>query len=989
MSDHSMITYSPSTGNPDADQRLVDQYGANTQDYCSAVTSLNSDFMEAEASSNELAESLFLIQHAPAAQLGPILRLRVREILVLGHPDAQEFYAYIAQQLEALCDSATLLPPASRADLDSFRVTFMTKLKDSIDQPSAVYLSKCAHVLPLTTVELRGLLYLAVALLHREHPDELIAPYETDRGSSPFVEAGFPMCAISFSAPNAVPPGLMHAHHDAEQSLATLLSLGNDTGANKRFRASAPPAATPTGMVAPRLPRAPAPDSLCFAPTEAEDAMEEDDEDGGGPWQTQNSNRSGPMPGVSFAEPAPSSGQVRAGLAKSSPKVVEGFSPRMQQLAKQAGLSLHPSRYLSVAACHGSAMVYVLDATGDYPDKEQVLVVLADITLLMSVTQALTQPQFDYPNATYQWLSPSGDRAQQRLTVRLYGLPSNLTSTRLEMWWRYLFGDASYIQARQIAQGTDEGKAAPCWEVQFWRGSNQVFARTDVSNEPVCFPPLNGPVRFYPVYNFAWHVGVPWRRVSLRLKGLNPESSPAVFKDEAIALLTSVLESIGTDQPILPSQFVAFDHREGALTLALSTRLQANALIEYGLSLDGIPISTAIIYPPVTETITRGRFVVKLLVSLDADRALTLPVLQSLALSSLQSSFTPSSETPEVVAILAIKPDSWADVALFQVSFRKAAMAAAALATTTHREIRYFANGCAQTIRMTVLPWERRPDPGGRSLSRGAPPDRGRRNSRSRSRGRPAGNSQGRPANAGPQNSAPAQNIPSVNQALGRVASFNAPAAQRTVDLLVHLHGAAAVMAMVNSAPGPLAPTPSVTRALAISSKQQSATNAQPRTKIAQNAASVPAPSAAPKPTTPIIIAPKPKPKTTPQAGPGPHAITGRGRGRQGQRLPGTHNVQPPASGSRPPVSTQWATTPAPFQPEDEYETPSFPPPPPTTYTRDYGASTASKPRPTLEELGDFMMRMNTTINALAAKVGVEPTSTGDIDLGNQQSKNA
>jgi hypothetical protein len=35
------------------------------------------------------------------------------------------------------------------------------------------------------------------------------------------------------------------------------------------------------------------------------------------------------------------------------------------------------------------------------------------------------------------------------------------------------------------------------------------------------------------------------------------------------------------------------------------------------------------------------------------------------------------------------------------------------------------------------------------------------------------------------------------------------------------------------------------------------------------------------------------------------------------------------------------------------------------------------------------MMRMNTTINALAAKVGVEPTSTGDIDLGNQQSKNA
>jgi hypothetical protein len=348
----------------------------------------------------------------------------------------------------------------------------LAHLKASIDAPTDAYLIECGHAIPLDTHELRLLLYLAVAFLHKEHQSQLVSPFNTSPSMCPFVESGFPACMIGFSPRLEISPDLESQEEAAKVGLSLFGNLNNEEPAptpNKRTRSDgAADGAQPNARTAnqPSLPPRVSPEHHAPFDGDAEedrdaDIMEEDD--GGGAW-SQRTHQHGSV-SFSQSQPPPSRNKLKAGLAKPPAKTQEGFSDELQALVARANLSSHPSYFVSTTSCHGKAVVYLMEPSDDYSDGKKVLVVLADIGPLFSLAQVLIKAQFDYPNATFHWQSASGDKAQQRLAVRLYGLPEGLSPMRLSMWWRSMFGDNSFIQARQFAQGTDEGKAAPCWEV--------------------------------------------------------------------------------------------------------------------------------------------------------------------------------------------------------------------------------------------------------------------------------------------------------------------------------------------------------------------------------------------------------------------------------------------------------------------------------------------------------------------------------------------
>jgi len=465
-----------------------------------------------------------------------------------------------------------------------------------------------------------------------------------------------------------------------------------------------------------------------------------------------------------------------------------------------------------------------------------------------------------------------------------------------------------------------------------------------------------------------------------------------VFKDEVIPILASILQEIAIegDRPVLSSQYISLDNRAGAITVVLSTRRQALALIARGVVVDSIPVSIALVQPPISETNTRDRHSVKARITLDSDRMLPLAAIQSMVTTSIQSVSADPELNPKVVTIVPILPDTWSDTAMFKVSFRTAAQAAAALAYLAHREVRYHIHGELQTLRMVVTPWEPRPDSNARSLSRGPTGDRGRAASRGRANSKgPRGNSNGPAPTA---SAAPATTTISVNQILGRVPTLNPAGQQRLVDVLVHCVGPTAALAMVNAAPGPTAPTPSVTRALAIAAKIQASNNqrgrpaATPNTNAAPNLASL----AAPAKRMPIVG--QVKPKATPVANQGPAVATGgRGRGRQGPRSAEATPVQSQASQHGAIIPTQWASAPAPFVQEDDEEELPAPAAPSTSAARARPIPAAVRPAsttgdPTLAELREFMLRMNSNFAVISEKLGVPLPSALP---GDPESKNA
>ena len=996
MSDAAMI---PTTGNLQLDQRIADKFGAGSDRAADHTSRYIADFKSLELTTNGLGEYLFLIKMTDHARLLPIVHAAVKSVLQLGHPDSPRLYSYITSKLGSLCDATTLQDPDSRANLDDFRVAFMTHFKASIDTPSAAYLTACGHAIPFDTCELRNLLYIAVAFLHKEHSSQLVTPYDTDPAQSPFVESGYPACLIGFTPPADTPEELDVSEEDARSALARFSNMNNDEGAavpNKRSRPGGPATATQSQADPARQHSQPMTGTsehhASFDEDEGaagDDHMDTEEADDGGGW-TQKTYRSSSV-SFSQSQAPPSQGQVKAGIAKPRLKTQEGFSDELQALATQENLSMHPSHFISVSTCHGNAVAYASATAGEYPDDKKALVILADIPPLVSLTTVLTQTQFDYPNASFHWQSASGDKAQQRLTVRLYGLPDDLSPTRLAMWWRSMFGDHSFIQSRQIPLGTDEGKAAPCWEVQFWRGNGQVFSYTDVSERPVSFPPLNGTVRFYPFFTYAWQIACPWRSILLRLKGLPPSSDPLVFKDNNTALVKEAIEAldIDSDRPPLQSQFSAFDHHAGAMTVALPTRHQANALTARGISVGGIPVSIKHVPPMISETIARERHTIKVLLPLD-EHNIPIPVLQTLVTGSLQALTTSTGENLVVVSIVAISAESWTDVGLFKVSLRKPSMVAAALEGSVHHELRFFHYGELQVMRMAVNQWERRPTNGGRSRSRG-PPDRGRATSRGRSKGR-AGNSKSRtPATAPRATASPSQ--PSFNQSLGLIVGLNQGNAQRVVDVLVHSRGTAAVAAMVAASPGPQAPTPSVLRALAISAKQHAGNPpaAQPRPQP------VPAPAAAP-PNKAAPRAQNPPPAQNPSGKPAATAAAGRGRGRQGRHSSTTPapNVQPLTPVTAQTVPTQWPSQPAAFvmdddmpQASDARMRPAPTPAPAPTRAPALSSSNQSAPEMTMSQLSHLLLQLSNNVSVISDKMGIQLPRAPPDDSSDPQSKNA